>query len=61
MDDLMPLMECPNCGNVSDDFDGFGVLACDACGFCTHPAITGDVCEICGKVFNAAPNLDTHG
>lgn len=44
-----PVMECPQCHKVEEDFDGFGVLCCDGCGYCTHSAIDGDVCSFCGK------------
>jgi hypothetical protein len=30
------------------DFDGFGVLAHEECGFCCHPSGTGDTCDCCG-------------
>jgi hypothetical protein len=40
-------MMCPQCHTLIDDFDGFGVLAHDACGYCSHPSLTGGVCEIC--------------
>lgn len=43
------LMACPQCGAEQEDFDGFGVLACSACGYCTHPSRTGDICGLCGK------------
>lgn len=38
---------CPRCGEWVDDFDGFGVLAHAACGYCSHPSLTGGVCGIC--------------
>ena len=41
--------QCPCCGNWQDD-DGFGVLHCEACGYCAHSARTGGVCNICGTV-----------
>lgn len=44
-----PKMECPRCPAVYDDFDGFGVLHCPACGFCSHASVTGGVCGFCGK------------
>jgi hypothetical protein len=33
-----------------DDFDGFGVLAHAACGYCSHPSRDDGVCGICGDV-----------
>lgn len=46
-----PVMECPNCGAEYDDFDGFGVTYCEACGYCQHTAADGapPVCVMCGK------------
>lgn len=44
-----PQSLCPKCHEWVDDFDGFGVLAHDKCGYCSHPSITGGVCGICGK------------
>lgn len=35
---------------AQQDFDGFGVLHCKACGYCVHPSCTGGVCDICGQV-----------
>jgi hypothetical protein len=46
----VPQAQCPKCKQWQDDFDGFGVLHCEACGYCTHPSITNaGVCELCGK------------
>lgn len=45
---------CPACGLEQEDWDGFGVLTCDACGYCTHPSSTGTdepgvyQCDCCG-------------
>lgn len=43
-------LACPRCGVEQEDFDGFGVLACEACGYCTHPERYGGICTICGDV-----------
>jgi ribosomal protein L37AE/L43A len=48
-------IECPMCGAEQEDHDGFGVLFCPACKYCTHPSSDGDgngnwVCGICGLV-----------
>jgi hypothetical protein len=40
---------CPKCGDLVDDADGFGVLAHDACGYCSHPSVDGGVCGVCGE------------
>lgn len=42
------LVNCPRCGAEQEDCDGFGVVHCEACGYCVHPAATGDICDICG-------------
>lgn len=44
----IPTMQCPRCGDVRADRDGFGMLYCHACGWCDHPSVTGDVCDACG-------------
>lgn len=46
--DDMPKAVCPKCGAEQNDFDGFGIVYCPACKFCTHPSRDGDVCGICG-------------
>lgn len=52
-----PMHECPRCGLLIPDFDGFGVLDHVSqpdekwpppCGYCSHPALDGDICSICG-------------
>ena len=54
-----PTMTCPKCDEELPDFDGFGVLAHEACGYCTHPSydtIDGGYepatwrCTICGAI-----------
>jgi hypothetical protein len=56
-----PLVECPSCHKTQVDMDGFGVLHC-SCGYCTHPAIADDVCEVCGEVveddYGTRPNFE---
>lgn len=42
------LVNCPRCGAEQEDYDGLGVIHCEACGYCVHPAATGDICDICG-------------
>ena len=44
----VPMMQCPQCEEWMEDMDGYGCLAHDACGYCSHPSITGDTCDICG-------------
>lgn len=41
------LATCPKCKRANNDFDGFGVLKCDFCDYCTHPSITGSTCDLC--------------
>jgi hypothetical protein len=47
-------IRCPHCGWKQDDFDGFGFVHCFECGTCTHPSLTGGVCDICGQVEGAS-------
>lgn len=42
-------MACPACGDVQEDYDGFGVQFCEVCRYCTHSSISGDTCDLCGK------------
>lgn len=44
------LVSCPKCSALQEDFDGFGVLYCEKCGYCTHASIDGNVCGLCKKV-----------
>lgn len=44
------MIACPQCGAEQQDFDGFGVVHCDACGYCAHLSATGGVCDICGNL-----------
>jgi methionyl-tRNA synthetase len=50
VEDDQVIIACPRCGVEQADFDGFGVVNCEACGYCTHPSAYGGVCEICGAV-----------
>jgi len=47
-----PIITCPQCGDETEDLDGFGFLYCDKCKFCTHPSWSEhrDVmrCDMCG-------------
>ena len=40
---------CPRCGREQEDFDGFGVIHCRACGYCKHPSAYDGKCDICGE------------
>jgi hypothetical protein len=44
----MPIRRCPKCDDEQPDMDGFGVLHCEHCGFCTHASITNGKCDLCG-------------
>ena len=50
---LYPTMCCPQCHVEQVDYDGFGILFCDECGYCTHAAQTGGKCDLCGKEMKA--------
>jgi hypothetical protein len=39
---------CPKCHAEQEDRDGFGVLHCQACGFCSHASVDGGICGLCG-------------
>lgn len=41
---------CPSCGTWYRDVGGFGVIACDVCGWCSHPTMTGYRCDACGRI-----------
>lgn len=45
----VPTAECPKCHAEQADLDGFGVLYCEACGYCLHPAVADGKCELCGR------------
>lgn len=48
------IIECPVCGAEQEDFDGFGVVHCEECGYCQHISSTGGVCDICEKEIDSA-------
>jgi len=53
VDDEVPKSKCPKCGALVDDYDGFGVLHHEVCGYCVHPNSTREegkwICGICGE------------
>ena len=61
-DDEALMMSCPKCGAEQEDCDGFGVLYCQNCKYCTHSSQDGDgkgnwECGLCGRV---TPMLTKH-
>jgi len=56
LSDEMPEVACPKCGELQQDFDGFGVVFCESCGYCVHPSWSFNesrkrfACEVCGKL-----------
>ena len=46
----VPTAECRKCHAEQPDLDGFGVLYCEACGYCMHPTCSEGKCELCGRV-----------
>jgi hypothetical protein len=52
----LPTMTCPKCKAITDDHDGFGVLHCEACGYCIHASITEGVCDLCGQAVQTPPS-----
>jgi len=46
---LLPMTQCPKCGQWLRDYDGMGVLAHDECGYCSHPSSMGGICDFCGE------------
>jgi hypothetical protein len=44
-----PMMLCPRCEAPQPDYDGLGVLFCEACGFCEHASWSEGKCDYCGK------------
>ena len=49
--DEWPVVACPRCGAGQEDLDGFGVIRCEACGYCRHPSYEGGVCTISGAAW----------
>lgn len=49
MTDDVPTVRCPRCGIEQDNQDGFGVLHCANCGYCTHPSSANGVCDLCAE------------
>jgi hypothetical protein len=47
-EEAYPMVACPVCAVEQQDLDGFGVLHCFACGYCSHPSRDGGVCGLCG-------------
>jgi len=45
----VPIATCPKCKVEQPDLDGFGVLYCEACGYCLHPTMTDRKCDLCGN------------
>jgi hypothetical protein len=44
-----PQSQCPRCHAWQSDLDGFGVLKCDRCDYCSHASIDGHVCTLCNQ------------
>lgn len=44
-----PAATRPECHHEQTDYDGFGLLYCEHCGYCTHPSQSGDpmTCDLC--------------
>jgi hypothetical protein len=53
-DDDLPIVRCPCCPATQTDYDGFGVLKCDECGWCSHASAQNGVCGLCGQPVSAA-------
>lgn len=49
LSDENPTAQCPSCKAMHVDYDGFGVLWCEHCGYCAHPSITAGVCDLCSR------------
>jgi hypothetical protein len=53
-EDDYPIVVCPGCDKKQPDYDGFGLLFCEHCGYCKHPAKTLRdhkwVCDVCNCI-----------
>lgn len=60
-----PTAICPKCKVEQDDMDGFGILYCELCGYCTHPGSVMDekdghwYCDLCGEKLHDADDPTT--
>lgn len=54
--DGINIIACPQCGAEQEDHDGFGVVYCEACGYCTHPSLTGNICDLCQATIPRQPS-----
>lgn len=66
MIDETPQTQCPKCRKWQDDYDGFGVLKCEHCDYCSHPSSTLRYgiwqCGLCGQPSTVlAPRPDEVG
>ena len=53
--DELTQSRCPKCKRWQPDLDGFGVLKCEACDYCSHASAFLDdanrlTCDLCHKV-----------
>jgi hypothetical protein len=53
-EEAQPMVACPKCGREYQDFDGFGVVFCESCGYCRHFSRDNGKCNYCGNVRPAA-------
>lgn len=49
-EERVPTAICPRCGAELPDYDWFGVIYHEDCGYCMHATRTGGVCDFCGEV-----------
>lgn len=50
----LPIDICPQCGEEHEDIAGFGLLYCDACGFCVCAVVNNGRCDKCGRTVSDA-------